>query len=277
MTNHTTPITGGTPLPGHPHGRLSTYTWHGCRCPDCTRTATTWSAAKRRQQAYGRWQPLSDASRARAHLLALQGAGLTRQQITDKTGVHAAVLRNLAAGTTRRIRPANAAALLALPAPAQSIASRIRVDGTATRRRLQALAVAGWPLPQIARRANVDGHNLHRVVHGRRTKVAAHTAAAIHAVYGQLWDQDPADHGVPERHVSTVQRLAARNLWAPPLAWDDDTINDPAAEPDWTGRCGTPGGYYDHTQIGTPTCRRCRTAVAQAAAERKARRRARAA
>jgi hypothetical protein len=61
------------------------------------------------------------------------------------------------------------------------------------------------------------------------------------------------------------------------MAWDDDAIDDPATQPDWTARCGTPGGYYDHTQIGTPTCRRCRRAVRDAARERKLRRRNRAA
>ncbi|WP_354643938.1 hypothetical protein [Kitasatospora camelliae] len=275
MTTTPAPTTGGTPTPDTlKHGRHGTYTWYGCRCPKCTAAATRYSANRRRQKAYGRWQPLVDAGRVRAHLDTLRAAGLTTRQISDRSSVHAIVIENLGRNRTQRVRPANADAILAIQPPAH-VYSLAPVDATATRRRLQALTALGWPLTRITTTAGVHPRSIRDVLHGRQAAVAASTAAAIHAAYGQLWDRDPAMHGVLPRLIRGAQALAASRQWAPPLAWDDDSINDPTALPDWTGRCGTTGGYYDHTQIGSPTCPRCREAVRVAAADRKFRRRQR--
>lgn len=274
----TQPATGGTTLPDTiVHGTLTAYTNHQCRCAKCTARATAWSAKRRRQLAYGRWQPNIDASLVRAHIQTLRDASMTRKAIALRSGLTEARLKQIISDGYTTIRTADAQQILAVTPPTAPAPSLLTTDATATRRRLQALSTLGWPLPHIARTAGLTGiRNLYDVIHGRQHAVTTHTAHAINEAYDQLWDQDPAAHGVPLRLATRLKGLAARRLWAPPMAWDDDTIGDPAATPDWTARCGTPGGYYDHTQIGTPTCQRCRDAVAQAAAERKLRRRNRA-
>ena len=58
-------------------------------------------------------------------------------------------------------------------------------------------------------------------------------------------------------------------------AWDDDTIDDPAAFPDWTGKCGTPDGYDAHYKMKIlPSCQPCRDARAAYRKEQKEAKRA---
>lgn len=267
----TTPHSGGTP------GTLTAYVHHKCRCPKCVTRMATWSSRRRRQRGYGTWQPTTPAAPARERLEAYIAAGLTQRQLANRTGVHQAVISNILLGTTQKLRLHNAAAILALPTPTDVIveAAGRQIDATATRRRLQALAACGWPIRELARRLGVDQAHVAAIIHGRLQYLAGPTVAKIAALYDQLWDLPPQDAGVRAGNVRLALAAAARHRWAPPLAWDDDTIANPDAVPDWTGRCGTPGGYYDHSQLGTPTCQACRDAVAAAATVRKLKRRAR--
>lgn len=268
----TTPTVGAPELV---HGRHSTYTHGKCRCPKCTLVATAWDANARRQKAYDRWQPYVSAIPVRNHVENLNKAGMTWHQIADAAGINWAVVRNLLVGKSRSLRAANAHALLNVQPPTLPPAGgEALVDTTRSCRQLQALVAAGWPLRVLGRRAGLDLNTIVDAVYGRK-QVRAGTAHTIHVLYGQLWDQFPAEHGVRPHDIARSQRTAAKHHWAPALAWDDDTINNPDALPDWTGRCGTTGGYYDHTQLNTPTCQPCRDAVAAAATERKFRRRAR--
>jgi hypothetical protein len=261
------------------HGRLSTYTHHKCRCLKCTVRMNAWEANRRRQKAYGRWQPYVDAPPVRAHVNNLIDAGMSWPQISAASGVHIKVIENLLLGAgsgrapSRRLRPDNAQALMTVPVPAIPPADGAAItDATRPRRELQALVASGRPLRFLARRSGLDLHTVVNIVHGRGP-VRAGTAHTIHVLYGQLWDADPRADGIRPHDIRRAQQTAAARHWAPPLAWDDDTINDPAAVPDWTGRCGTTGGYYDHSQLGTPTCQPCRDAVNAAAAKRRLRRR----
>lgn len=262
---------------GFVHGRLSSYTHYKCRCLKCTARMNAWEAKRRRQKAYGTWNPWADADPVRAHVQAVLGAGLTRAQVAAAANVNIKVVDQLFDGPSpsRRIRPAHATALLSVQAPGIPPAGGAAItDATRPRRQLQALVADGWPLRHLGRRAHLDMHTIVNIIYGRQ-QARAGTAHTIHALYGELWDQRPAEHGVRLHDIARSQRTAAKHRWAPTLAWDDDTIADPNAYPDWTGRCGSPGGYYDHTQLDTPTCQPCRDAVAQAASARKFRRRAR--
>lgn len=54
------------------------------------------------------------------------------------------------------------------------------------------------------------------------------TRDAVRRLYDELsWTVPP-----PSRIRSRAQRMAAARRWAPPLAWDDETIDDPKARPD---------------------------------------------
>ena len=59
---------------------------------------------------------------------------------------------------------------------------------------------------------------------GVSTTVAPATARAVEDLYDRAWQG-------PRRPSTASRRRAVTAGWAPPLAWDDDTIDDPAASP----------------------------------------------
>lgn len=95
------------------------------------------------------------------------------------------------------------------------------VDATGTRRRIHALAAIGWSAGELATRYGYD-----RTAIGKWTQtpeVHVTTRDRVAALYEELWDIP----GPSER----VRQIAATRGWLPPLAWDDDAIDDPAAQP----------------------------------------------
>ena len=107
-------------------------------------------------------------------------------------------------------------------------------DATGTKRRVQALMAAGWPLARQAVLLGRDDTNFWKTLHARR--VTPKTARAVAALYDQIWDRPPPLANKWEKSASTCARKqAAAAGWPPPLAWDDDPgphcIDDPAASP----------------------------------------------
>lgn len=108
------------------------------------------------------------------------------------------------------------------------------LDAAGTVRRLQALAFNGWPMAALGRRLGVSRQSLRQTL--RYTRVSRATAETVRALYDELWDQAPPQGDKFERRAATMTRNQARaNGWVPPLAWDEDAIDDPAATPagDW--------------------------------------------
>ncbi|HET6635214.1 MAG TPA: hypothetical protein VFH77_09305, partial [Streptomyces sp.] len=224
---------------------------------------------RRRQQAYGRWQPYVDAQPARNHVRALMQYGLGWQRIARLAGVSTGALSKLLYGTTQRgpskqIRSETAQKLLALRPDPRLLADTADVDGTGTRRRIRALVAAGWPQCQLADRLGMGRGNFGTFLAGGGL-VQVSTARSVRRLYDELWRADPAGHGVTAQAVSRARYHARRSGWAPVGAWDDDLIDDPAAYPDWTGQCGTPLGYHAHQRHQIlPVCDPCKAARAAA-------------
>ncbi|MCM1974603.1 hypothetical protein [Streptomyces sp. G1] len=126
-------------------------------------------------------------------------------------------------------------------------------------RRLQALAVAGWPWARIARESGLAPARLHRIL--TATVVTAEDARAVSAVYDRLSMVSPGLCGVPAMYARAARARAAELGWAPVGAWDDDTIDDPDVAPEWTGHCGTIRGADLHARHGIPVCPRCQAAL----------------
>ena len=169
-----------------------------------------------------------DPRPAREHLAALRDAGLGVRRAALLAGLPTTTLRRIAAGERARIHAATAAAILAVPLPdVEQLAAVVSVDGTGTRRRIQALMRNGWPVPQIASRAGLARQTLYNALDGGR--VAASTAATMALAYDELWDAAP-DDSTPElaAFVARARAQAEAAGWPPPMAWDDDAIDDPA-------------------------------------------------
>lgn len=110
----------------------------------------------------------------------------------------------------------------------------MQIDPTGTRRRLQALACLGWLWSEIGAELGVTAARVGHMAAGQWRMVHRDNARKVAEVYDRLSMTVPPEL---ERkpHAAVIRarqrRDAARKGWAPPLAWDDATIDDPAATP----------------------------------------------
>jgi hypothetical protein len=96
------------------------------------------------------------------------------------------------------------------------------VDATGTHRRIRALMRLGWSSKDIAQHCGwATGDAVLQAT--QRPKVNRRTAAKVARAYGALSMMlGPSD---------TTRRRAERAGWPPPLAWDDERIDDPVHSP----------------------------------------------
>lgn len=224
----------------HQHGTYVCYTADRCRCLPCATAASEYERKRERDAAYGR-QRLVDAEPVRQHVRDLAAAGIGLKTLTRLSGVTHGSLWKLMYGRTRpdgtrtpsaRVRAEIAAKILAVHPSLDALADGAKIDATGTVRRVQALMVLGWSVPQVAARADVDRQVLDAVMLGHRTLITAARAHAVRTAYEQLWNQAPPQGTWHEKGAAARARnKAAAAGWAPPLAWDDDTIDDPATTP----------------------------------------------
>ena len=142
--------------------------------------------------------------------------------LARETGVSSSGIRRLKrGGPDTRVRAETRAAIEA--------AATVSLLGA--RRRLQALAVLGWSLPEIAKLAGIHQHNLGEIRNGNRKHYCrAGVADRIAAAYDELHMRLPE----PGRGPTWTRQYAARHGWVPPLAWDD--IDNPDEKPAGTSR-----------------------------------------
>jgi len=217
------------PRAAHAHGTYAAYVLDRCRCRACRDAHLDYRRARARAQTYGTWGGLVPAAPVRAHLAALAAAGIAPTAAARRAGVGADAAVDAARGRRARVRASTAAALLAVPAVP---AGEDLVPATGTRRRLEALAARGWSQARLAAETGLSAHGLVLVLGAAAPRVRARTAAAVAAAYDRLWAAAPPA-GTPQARAaaSRARDLAAARGWAPPLAWDDTDLDDPAARP----------------------------------------------
>jgi hypothetical protein len=211
----------------HDPGSDPCYTRHGCRCDPC-RTIHG-REVKRRKLLRDSGRPSRiDSTPVVAHLRALLDSGMGRAEITRRARLHGTNLARLLTRQQLTVAPAVAARVYAVrPAPitTQPVGE---VPATGTRRRIQALMAVGWHQGAIAREAGLAPCVIGRIL-DHAPRCFAQTRAKVADAYDRLWDQTPP----PTRsHLdSRARNTAARNGWPAPMAWDDDTIDNPDAQP----------------------------------------------
>lgn len=111
---------------------------------------------------------------------------------------------------------------------ARSAGTSLSVDATGTMRRLRALAALGWTACDLGKRLDgVTGEAVGQIQRRKdRRYVYLATAQRVAALYDELSMTAPSGW-IAKR----TRAQAAANGWLPPLAYDDDTIDDPAACP----------------------------------------------
>lgn len=214
------------------HGTTTAYARHGCRCDTC-RLATSKRSKMWRLQRLRGVEHLVDAQPLRDHVAMLQASGMSFKAIALTAGWAS---RNALADsmTRKRVTPRTLARVLAV-SPKRDNRRDGYVDATGSRRRLQALAVNGYSTRDLAARL---GHRQAKTVQdigsGKTPTVRYRTMDAIRDLYEELWDR-------PGGNARSASIAKARG-WLPALAWDDDTIDDPAHEPEDVRRTSLRGG-----------------------------------
>lgn len=191
-----------------------------------------------RLKAYGRWHPWVDADLVREHIAMLREWGFSLETIQTAANVSPKAMSTLIYGIngqplTRQVKTETATRIFAVRPDMDMVAPSAQINAAGTRRRIQALCAIGWTQLQLGPMIGIATSHLGKITHGHARKVKASTAVAVRDLYEQLWNSPPAARTPQEAHVITRARLAAaRNGWAPPLAWDDDTIDDPNSVPE---------------------------------------------
>jgi len=111
------------------------------------------------------------------------------------------------------------------------------IPAAGTQRRIQALMALGWTSTDIAQVCGYRHRNsVLRVLNGQGGRpcrwVERQTFRNIAAAYERLSMTLPEQTGYRKR----ARTIAQSKGYAPPLAWDDDSIDDPAAKPSGSWR-----------------------------------------
>ncbi|WP_333757990.1 hypothetical protein [Streptomyces sp. ISBFB 2968] len=200
------------------------------------RAARRHQQRKRRQlQAIGKWQsPRVDAEPVRAHVRAVLSTGMSEAALEARLDLSRGRFRHLLTGTDgrppgREVERETAEKVLAFWPTLADFPDTASIDATGTRRRAEALAVLGWSGARLAQEIGMLKDNFNTCLRAQR--VSARFARKVAALYDRLWSQRPEDHGVAPSVAGWTRKRAAAAGFVGPLAWDDDTIDDPTALP----------------------------------------------
>lgn len=214
---------------------------------DARSAHSSYARWRARQIAYGRWQPWADAAPVRDHVSALRRHGASYRAIAEAAGVSPMTVHHLLNGRSSqtgqlpsRVGSAQASRLLALSLPAVPGGRR---DSCGARRRLQGLVALGHCPTRLARQAGITSPRMRRLLAGQTRRVSPALHAAIADLYDQMWNRLPPEQTRREQAIADAARHRAQAAgWSPPMALDDDRIDDPAYQPRiaWRRAAGLP-------------------------------------
>ncbi|MFF1716532.1 hypothetical protein [Streptomyces sp. NPDC058268] len=168
----------------------------------------------------------------------LASIAMIAQTAGVNSGTLMSVVTDFAAGQHRGTTPDLASKVLAvtrLPAPA--FPRRPGVTDLGLVRRTRALCAAGWRLDSIARAGGTTVKSLGELL-------ATGTATpSIRGAVLTAWSELAARCG-PSAHA---RHRALSKRWDPPLAWDEETIDDPDTQPCGTRSANRSGDWVPQT------------------------------
>lgn len=231
------------PVAKHVHGTRTAYVVDKCRCRPCTDAASADERARQRQQAFGRYDSgRVDAEPVRAHMQYLMDNGISVKRIAALTGLALSTVGAIRWGRHERghapyprVKKTTADRILDLKPALEHMAPNSYIDSTGAIRRLQALVAIGWSQARLGRQLGVEPGNFGTLM--AASQCTARRALAVRDLYEQCWNKPQTGTDWHSKAAATRARnLAKTRGWLPPMAWDDDTIDDPAAVPDLGGR-----------------------------------------
>jgi len=181
-----------------------------------------------------RWQKKWQMDRARglkrmvstevalARIEWLIGQGFNCTSIALAAGLDRGTILNIRSGKNALVKRVTEKKILAVR-PEMIYARPDRrgyVPAVGAVRRIQALMTMGWRYQDLNARLGFPAEK----VQENAAWIGRHKHEAIVQLYEELWNTPgPAAKG-------SIKKLLNRG-WHKPMAWDDDTIDDPAAEP----------------------------------------------
>lgn len=223
----------------HEHGTTQAYKIDGCRCRPCREASTITARDRTKAQTFGRYDSgRVEAGPVREHVQYLLDSGIGTRRLAELAKVSRSSIQALMYGRPERghgpynrVSKTSAAKILAVQPSSETLAAQSQVNPAGTVRRLQALVAIGWPQAQLSTEIGINRSNIGPVILGQRN-VTARTALAVRDLYERLWDKPPSgEEWQVKRSASRARKYAAERGWAPPMAWDDDQIDNPVAEP----------------------------------------------
>jgi hypothetical protein len=216
----------------------------GCRCRACRAGNAARAESRRRAIAYGRYQPWGDIQAVRDHIGVLRASGISLTKLAELAELTVRCVHRLdhpcnGRPQTIRVTAETARQILAVRPSLDQLDDWVVVDASGSRRRLQALVAIGHCQSALGHRLGLPPTLMTHVM--SQPRMIARKARAVRALYDELWNVPP-DESTPAARagVKKALRMAEARGWAPPMAWDDDTIDDPAAGPagGWQRRSG---------------------------------------
>lgn len=190
-----------------------------CTCPPCVEGSRRAWKTSRIQASRGGSPPVPVGPVAR-HVKNLVESGRTVTSIAREAGISPTTVWDIHTGRRDPVLRSTAAKLLAVK-PAVDDATL--VDATGAVRRLRALVVMGHRQDTLAAEVGCAYTYISQLTHMKFPMITARLDRDVRRVYEKLWMAvGPSKHG-PSR--------AKRYGWYGPLAWDDDTIEDPKSVP----------------------------------------------
>jgi uncharacterized protein YerC len=219
--------------PTHKHGATGTcYQKHRCRCTDCRAHRAKQERDREARARNGELQEFVNAIITVPRIMQLVREDWTYADIEAVSGVSVPTISRIMRGVTVRVERETADAILGTkPSMRHRAPEPRKVDATGTVRRLRALVAVGWTFWAISARA---GHAKTWALNiTRSTTVTTTTRDLIARLYDEMWNTlPPLNTPVEKQSYARSRRIAQKHGWASPLAWDDDTIDDPGAEPE---------------------------------------------
>jgi hypothetical protein len=113
------------------------------------------------------------------------------------------------------------------------MSSHDRPEPTAwgTRRRLQAMN-RGWSPQALQAVTSLPAEAINEAVTSKKQRPLGLDDRWVAAVYDWAWQRPPPEATPADRQVAAAARETAERLkWPPPMAWDDDIIDQPDGQP----------------------------------------------
>ncbi|MFF9287571.1 helix-turn-helix domain-containing protein [Streptomyces griseosporeus] len=208
------------------HGTANRYSY-GCRCTPCTKAATRADAERKLDRLAGRPRQIP-AAPAAEHAKKLLERGLTVTQVAREAGLEPSTIRRLVNGQ-KEMLAANAAKVLAVPLDVRVSSGDVPALGATRRiRALYALGHFNW---RIAQEAGVSRDTISALAAGLWPTIKVSADDGIRAAYDRLCMKTGTS--------AKTRILAQRRGWAPPLAWEEEAIDDPSAVPQFDAEPAT--------------------------------------